>query len=91
MAMIDAAPATPELNPRRATVDLAAPDLKQVAKLKPGTPVRVVLRGTVKEVSQSEGEGDDKKNYGMLRLDLTKLSVSEVSGAAIDELLDEDD
>jgi hypothetical protein len=90
MAMIDAAPATPELNPRRATIDLAAADLKQIAKLKPGTPVRVTLRGTVKEVRQSEGDGDDRKDYGYLRLELTKINATEVGGSSIDELIDEE-
>ena len=90
MAMIDAVAPAPELNPRTAHVDLAATDLKQIAKLKPGTPVRVVLRGTLTEQVQAQGSGDDQKNYGSIRLDVTKVNVTEVGGAAIDELLDEE-
>jgi hypothetical protein len=89
--MVDAVAKAPELNPRQARVDLAAVDLKQIAKLKPGTPVRVVLRGKVTEVMQASGSGDDQKAYGMLHLELSKVSVSEVGGAAIDELIDEED
>lgn len=89
MAIIDKAPRTPDLNPRGATIDLAGPDLKQLAKLKLGMPVSVTLRGTIKEMAQVKGDGDDRKSHGSLRLELTKLTVGEVDGSAIDELLDE--
>jgi hypothetical protein len=91
VAMMDAVGQSPELNPRMARIDLAAADLKQIAKLKPGTPVRVVLRGKLTEQTQMQGMGDDQKNHGSICLEVAKVAVAEVGGAAIDELIDEED
>jgi len=89
MAMIDVMPATPDLNPREARLDLAETDLKQIGTLVPGDPVKVILTGKVKAISQRESAGDAQGTYGNLDIEIDSLEVTESEGSEIAGLLDE--
>jgi hypothetical protein len=89
MAMIDATPATPDLNPREARLDLAEADLKQIEVLVPGDTVKVVLTGKVKAISQRENSGDSQGAYGSLDIEIAFLEVTESEDNEIAGLLDE--
>lgn len=84
--LIDSAP--PEMNPPTVYLTLRAGDMDQLSKLKLGQQIRVVLRGTVKEITERESPGAGKE--GNLVLENHRITVVP-SNEQIEDLMDDED